>query len=156
MTHQLSIGRILKRDWPSFCCSVFISLWWLIVIAAYLLVAVWYPEDRDGWLLAHLMGVGGLGLTALLGAVIVRRIHIIRRVFGRGEAVRGEILSVGENAEDIGYAVVAYQYQGRQYLVRNVTEGAVGREGLTPGAPVDIVLDPSKPSRAFISKLYLE
>jgi hypothetical protein len=76
-------------------------------------------------------------------------------VFGRGEVVQGEVISVGENSEDVGSAVVAYQYQGRQYLVRNVTEGAVGRGGLTPGAPVDIMLDPSNPSRAFIAKLYL-
>jgi hypothetical protein len=156
MAHQLSVGRILKRDWPSFGCLVIVTFWWLMTIAGYLLAAVWLPEDRDGWLFAHLMGVSGLGVTALLGAVIARRVHIIRQVFGCGEVVRGEILSVGANSEDVGHAVVAYQYQGRQYLVRNVTEGAVGRGELTPGAPVDIVVDPSKPARAFIAKLYLE
>jgi len=156
MTQQLSIRRVLKRDWPSCVCSVFLVLWWSIALAAYLLAALGYPEDRDVWLLAHLMGVGGLGSTALLGAVIVRRVHIIRQVFGRGEVVQGEVLRVGENSEDVGHAVVAYHYQGRQYLVRNVTEGAVGRGGLTPGDPVDIMLDPSNPSRAFIAKLYLD
>jgi hypothetical protein len=156
MAHQLRIGRILRCDWPSFGCSLLLGLWWSLALAAYVLAAVWYPEDRDSRLLAHLMGVSGLAATALLGAWIVRRVHIIRQVFGRGEVVRGEVLSVGENSEDVGSAVVAYQYQGRQYLVRNVTEGAVGRGGLTLGAPVDIMLDPSKPSRAFIAKLYLD
>jgi hypothetical protein len=51
--------------------------------------------------------------------------------------------------------LVAYEYQGRQYLVRNVTEGAVERGGLTPGAPVDVMVDPTNPSRAFIARLYL-
>jgi hypothetical protein len=156
MAHQLSVGRILKRDWPCFGCLIFIVVWWVMAIGGYVLAALWYPDDTDGWLFAHIMGVGGLGVTAVLGGVIARRIHIIRRVFRQGEAVRGEILTVGENSESVGYAVVAYQYQGRQYLVNNVTEGAVGRGGLTPGASVDLVVDPGKPSRAFIAKLYVE
>jgi hypothetical protein len=156
MAHQLSVGRVLKRDWPSLTFAVSLGIWWSLVLACYLLVLVWYPTDSEGRLIAHLMGVVGIVMTAVFGTVIVRRIRIIRQVFGRGEVVQGEILSVGENSEDVGYAVVAYQYQGRQYLVRNVTEGAVGRGAFAPGAPVDVVVDPSKPSRAFIVKLYLE
>jgi hypothetical protein len=156
MAHHLSVGRILKRDWPSFVFAGSITVWWLLVLGAYLLAAVCYPRDSESWLIAHLMGVVGLVLTGLLGTVLVRRIHIIKQAFGCGEMVQGEVLGVGENSEDVGYAVVAYQYQGRQYLVSNVTEGAVGRGGLTPGARVDLMVDPRTPSRAFIAKLYLE
>jgi hypothetical protein len=156
MAHQLSVGRILKRDWPSLCFSVFISAFWLIAIACYLLVMVWYPEDKEGWLLAYFMGGGAFLVTALCGAVLVWRLRIIRRVFACGEVVRGQVLIVGENSEDVGYAVISYLYKGREYRVSNVTEGAVGRGRLAPDDLVDIVVDPSKPSRAFIVKLYIQ
>jgi hypothetical protein len=154
MAHQLSVGRILRRDWPSLWLSFFIGGLWVVAIGGYLLVAVWYPEDREGWVLSHIMGVCVLVVTALCGALLVRRVHLIRQVFSRGEVVRGQVLSLMKNSEDVASAVLAYQYQGREYRVRNVTEGAAGR-GLSPGDPVDIVVDPSKPSRAFIAKLYL-
>jgi hypothetical protein len=156
MAYKLSVGRILKRDWPSFGLAVVISAFWLIAAACYLVVVVWYPEDKEGRLLGYFLAVGALLVTALCGAVLVWRLRIIRRVFACGEVVRGQVLIVGENSEDVGYAVIAYQYQGREYRVTNVTEKPWGREGLAPDDPVDIVVDPSKPSRAFIAKLYLQ
>src|SRR5436305_6095401 len=69
MAHQLSVGRVLKRDWPSFGLSVFLSFGWLFAIAGYLVVAVWYPQDKEGWVLAHLLGVSALVMTALCGSV---------------------------------------------------------------------------------------
>lgn len=155
MPHQLSIGRVWKRDWPAFGLSIFLGLIWLTVIAGYVVSAVWYPQDAEGGMIACVLGIGAAITTILCGAVIVWRIHIIRHVFARGEVVRGQVLSVGENSENIGYAVVTYEFQGHKYLVNNTTEGAGGRR-LTPDEAVDIVVDPSKPSRAFIARLFLE
>jgi hypothetical protein len=157
MAHQLSVGHILRRDWPSFILTVFIIGLWLVTIACNLWAAVTPNlEDEEDWLMmASFMGVGNLLVTAVCGTVVVWRVLLIRRVFAQGEVVRGRVLLVGENSEDIGYAVIVYQYQGREYRVRNVTQGAVGRGGLASDDPVDIVVDPRKPSRAFIVKLYV-
>ncbi len=156
MPYQLSVRRILKRDWPCFGLVIFIGCGWLVGIGDYVLMAMWFREDRDGWALAHILGVGVLFATVLCAVVIVWRMQVIRRVFGSGEVVQGHVLSVGENSEDIGYALIAYQYQGRDYCTRNVTEGASERGGLTPGELVELVVDPAKPSRAFVAKLYIE
>lgn len=156
MAYQLSVGRILRRDWPSFGLAVFVSCCWLVAVAAYVLMVFWFPEDRDNWALAHINGACFAVATVLCMGVIIWRIRTIRRVFRGGEVVRGHVVSVGENSEDISYASIAYQYQGRDYQTKNVTEGASGRGGLTPGDLVDIVVDPAKPSRAFVAKLYLE
>ena len=152
----MSVGRILRRDWPSFGLSVVIGVCGLVAVACYLTVAVEPPEGGDGRLIARVMGAAALSATALCGPVLVWRVRVIRRVFARGEVVRGQVLLVGENAEDVGYAVIAYRYRGREYRVTNVTEGVVGRGGLAPDESVDVVVDPGKPSRAFVAKLYLE
>lgn len=156
MPHQLSFGRVLRRDWPSFGLSVFLSFVWGFAITGYVVAAIWYPLDAEGWVLVRLLGLSALGITVLCGTVIVWRIHRIRQVFARGEVVRGQVRSIGENSEQIAYAVIAYEYLGREYVVNNVTEGVGGRRQFTPNEAVDIVVDPSKPSRAFIAKLFLE
>jgi hypothetical protein len=151
VAHQLSFGHILKRDWPSFILSVFVCGLWLTVI--FLLGLTPSPEDKEAGRLALFMGVGTLLVTAVCGTVIAWRLLLIHRVFAHGEVVQGRVLHVGENSEDIGYAVIVYQYQGREHRVKNVT--GVGRGGLAPDDPVDIVVDPRKPARAFIVKLYV-
>jgi hypothetical protein len=153
MAYQLSVGRILKRDWASFILSVTIIFMWLAT-TCYFVAVTPNSEDKEDRLMDSLMGVGTLLVTAVSGTVIVWRLLLIRRVFARGEVVPGRILHLGENSEDIGYAVIAYQYQGREHRVKNVTEGLVGRGGFAPGDPVDLVVDPRKPSRAFVVKLY--
>jgi hypothetical protein len=153
MAYRLSVGRILKRDWPSFILSATIIGMWL-VITCFIVAVNPKPEDKESWEMSLVLGVGTLLLTAVCGTVIVWRLLLIRRVFAYGEVVQGRILHVGENVEGIGYAMIAYQYQGREHQVKNVTQGLVGRGGFAPDDPVDLVVDPRKPSRAFVVKLY--
>ena len=73
-----------------------------------------------------------------------------------GDPVKGQVVDVGENSEDIGYVVVAYQYEGRDYKTKNVTEGAVQRGNLAVGDLLDIVVDPQEPTRAFVVRLFVD
>lgn len=154
MAYQLSLGRVLKRDWPSFGLALFIGACWLMAMAAYAWAGI--SQTESNYLLAHSLG-GGAGLmTAVFGPVLVWRIRDLRRVFARGEVVQGRVLTVGENSEYIEHAVIAYQHGGREYRVTNVTEGVLAGRRLAPGAAVDVVVDPGKPSRAFIVNLYID
>lgn len=155
MVQQLSFGRVWKRDWPAFGLSFFLGLLWFLAIAGYVVAVIWYPDDKEGWEGVPVLGVGVIVVTALCGPWIVWRIQMIRRVFAQGEVVRGQVLSVGENSEYIGNAVIVYQYQGREYRVTNVTERADGRKEFTPNDSVEIVVDPNNPSRAFLAELFL-
>jgi uncharacterized membrane protein AbrB (regulator of aidB expression) len=155
MAQKLSVGRVLKRDWPSLGLTVFLGMVWVLAIAGYFVAVISYPEDKEGWELAPFLGGGLLVVTAVCSSVIVWRIQMIRRVFACGQIVRGQVRSVGENSESIGHAVIAYQYQSCEYLVTNVTEGAGGRREFTPNDFVDVVIDTSHPSRAFIAELFL-
>jgi hypothetical protein len=156
MAYQLSVGRVWKRDWPSFVLVGFTGCLWLMVVGAYLLLVFRFPDDHDGWRLAHLLSVIVAGITLLCGSIIILRLRTIRRVFRSGEVVHGRVESIGENSEDIGYAQLAYQYQARDYQTKNVTEAAAERGKMKPGDNVAIVVDPSKPSRAFVVKLFVE
>lgn len=156
MAYELSVGHVWKRDWPSFGLSVFLGLVWLFVLAVYLTNAFWHPQDGEGWATAHIFGTAALVITVVCGAVIGRRIYIIRHVFACGALVQGKVLEVGENSEDIGNALIAYHYQGRDYSVRKVTEGAHDRGGIVQDELVDIMVDPKEPSRAFIVKVFLD
>ena len=154
MAYQLSLGRVLKRDWPSFGLALFIGACWLIAIAGYAWAGI--SQTEGNYLLAHFMGGGAVLMTAVFGPVLAWRIRDLRRVFARGDVVQGRVLTVGENSEYIEHAVIAYQHGGREYRVTNVTEGVLAEPRLAPGAAVDIVVDPGKPSRAFIVKLYID
>ena len=154
MAYQLSLGRVLKRDWPSFGLALFIGVCWLIALAGYAWAGI--SQNEDNYLLAHFMGGGAVLMTAVFGPVLAWRIRDLRRVFARGEVVQGRVLTVGENSEFIEHAVIAYQHGGREYRVTNVTEGVLAPQKLAPGSAVDIVVDPRKPARAFIVNLYVD
>lgn len=154
MVYRLSVGRIVKRDWPSFGLAIFIAICWLIALAGYVFAGI--SQTRDNLVLAHFIAGGTLLMTAVFGPVLGWRIRNLRRTFARGEVVQGRVLAVGENSEFIEHAVIAYQHGGREYRVTNVTEGVLAAQRLAPGNPVDIVVDPSKPSRAFVVGLYID
>lgn len=148
-----STGRILRRDWPAFGLTLFV--WWLAVaVLGFLGVGLhpgaWEAEPALGIAL----GLVSLLVTAATSTFIGWRVRLIRQVFARGVMLEGRIVQVGENTEGIGYAVVGYRYDGREYQVRNVTEGLPRPGDLKVGAMVEVVVDPVQPSRAFLVKRY--
>jgi hypothetical protein len=156
MSLSLTTGRILKRDWPAFTLLLFLGFWWLAMIAIVALTASatgWQSLGSDKLLLV-LFGFFSALITVVCGGIVWWRVRTVRRVFAAGVVVEGEVGYVGENSEDIGYAVVLYRYNGRDYRVQNATEGAPGRGGLAVGDTVELVVDPLKPARAFVLKLY--
>jgi len=155
MALRLSVGRILKRDWLSLGLSIFVGSFGLIALL-FLAKVIGHPDDSDAGLFTAF--IFGFGLSATLcAAVLVLRVRVIRRVFARGEVVRGRVLWVVEgDGESVGHAVFVYQYQGHEYRARAATELAFGSAAVAPNDSVEIVVDPSKPSRAFVSKLYLQ
>ena len=156
MAHKLSVWRILKRDWLSFGLSIWVGLFGLMALVL-IPGVIWHPEHWKGFDFTAFIAGWALFATALAGPVLVWRVRVIRRVFARGEMVRGRVLYVVEgDGECSGYAGFVYQYQGHEYRAKAGTDLAFGRAAVAPDDSVEIVVDPSKPSRAFISKLYLQ
>jgi hypothetical protein len=56
------------------------------------------------------------------------------------------------DTDNVHSAIVAYEFEGEGYQVKNTTEatGQVFREG----DAVELVVDPAKPSRPYIVKLF--
>jgi hypothetical protein len=152
---RLSVGRILRRDWAAFSLILFVGIWWLFVVAVYVLAALskqGNAEEDPTFLLVF--AVGTFVITAACGALAVWRIRMIRKVFTNGVVLQGEVAHVGANDEDVGHAIVVYRYGGREFQVRNVTQSAPGRGRFQVGESVEVIVDPEKPSRAFLVRLY--
>jgi hypothetical protein len=152
---ELSIRRVLWRDWPSRGLTIFAVLWWLIVAGA-VLATLWVPKEDFDRSFPVTLAIIGLLISLPIGVVVVWRIWNIRRVFASGEFVTGRVVFKGQNSEDVGYALLAYTHDGQEYRVKNVVEGASAESDINQGDSVELVVDPRKPSRAYIRKLFLD
>ena len=152
---NLTFGRVLWRDWPSRGLTLFAALWWLIVAGAGL-ATLWVSEEDFDRSFPAILGIIGLLISLLIGLIVFWRIRNIRRVFASGEVVTGRVVFKGANSEEIAYALLAYSYDGQEYRVKNVVEGASAEVEVKQGDCVELVVDPRKPSRAYIRKMFLD
>jgi len=151
----LSVGRVLWRDWPSRGLTWFAVLWWLIV-ASTGVATLWLPEKDFDRSTPLILAIIGLLISLPIAVIVAWRIQTIRRVFASGEVVAGRVVFKGENSEDIQYALLAYKFDGQEFRVKNVVEGASVQGGVNQGDCVELMVDPRKPSRAYIRKMFLD
>ena len=90
--------------------------------------------------------------AVVIAAGLSYRIWRIRRVFAAGAVVIGRVLEIDVNADNVHSAIAAYEFEGQRYQVKNTTE-ATGQM-FSEGDAVELVVDPAKPSRAYIVKLF--
>jgi hypothetical protein len=148
---RLSLKRILWTDYPAFYASLVPLVAWTVVLAW---VPDWrgegpiiHPEARPFFLtLAILATAGGL-------IVLAYRLWLLYTTFGRGVELRGKISKI-EHRRDHGRIECVYIYEQKEYFSMSTVHRNSQTKDLKAGTPIMLVVDHSKPSRAFIRDLY--
>jgi hypothetical protein len=86
--------------------------------------------------------------------VLVYRILLLYSVFRRGEQARGRITSI-DIRRDRGSVEYVFLYKGEQRRARASIHRTRQTLALKKGERVILMVDPSRPERAFIRDLYL-
>jgi hypothetical protein len=148
-----SLRRIIWTDYPAFYASLVPVVSWIVLLA-------WLPDWRgDGpiisptarpffLILAALATIGGL-------SVLVWRIRLVFKLFGKGVQIRGKISSV-DIRRDHGWVEFCYIFDHKEYTSRIEVHRNAQTKGLSVGDLVMLVVDRTNPQRAFIRDLYLD
>ncbi|MCE9548007.1 MAG: DUF3592 domain-containing protein [Planctomycetia bacterium] len=87
----------------------------------------------------------------------IRRAKRIAAVIDEGVPVTGTLTEVSFNLrKQTGQVVYRYTYQDTDYESWAAVFRNIGSKNLEPGDPVDLVLDPERPTVAFIKAMYVE
>lgn len=145
-TVRPAIMRILAVDLAAF----FFSILPLMAVAVYLFFRL-----AGGQPLRYLLfqvGLGGMVVIGLAGAAW--RVLLFRRVFAAGLAVRAVINNITITREQCQLQL-GYTYAGRAYTTTSRVLDNNTTHVMRPGESVTVMVDPIKPTRAFIQKLFI-
>lgn len=158
MQRKCSIGRILKNDYGSLLLVILIGVAWLMV--AYTAVVGPLPSrrgrtvDADRGFDWRFFGIVAAA-TPVAGWLVARRITGIRRVVEHGPACAGTVTGIWF-MKDRGRVEYEYQFEGQTYQAGNAIMKSRQTEAIRTGDAVELIVDPSRPSRAFLSSLYVK
>ena len=157
MRRETSVGRIVKNDYGSLVLLIFIGVAWVM---AGLAAAGWLPGRRGG-----AVETGGdpdrfmlklaVVVTPLFGWLAFRRIAAIRRVVEDGPACAGTVTAIWF-MKDRGRVEYEYQFEGQTYQAGNAIMKNRETETIRQGDRVELIVDPLRPSRAFLAALYVK
>lgn len=157
MTRNATTGRILKNDYPSLLMLIFIGVMWVLAIAG--TIFGFLPKRRGGGAIevdstmSMIMIVIAVIITILFGWLASKRIGDIKRIINRGPEVKGRIQSIGF-IKDRGRVEYDYEYDGQSYHAGNAIWKNRETTKLQDGEEILVIVDPKRPSRAFIASLY--
>jgi hypothetical protein len=158
MTRKVPIRRILKNDYFSMLMLVLIGVTWFLAIFANTLGFI-PKRHMVGTMptapsMNHALLVIAIAISMLCGWLTIRRWGDIKRVIQTGPEIKGRILRI-RFYRDRGRVEYKYEYQGRTYKAGNGLCKNRETTQLQAGDEIVLILDPEKPSRAFIASLYL-
>ncbi len=158
--------RILARHGNLLGWTIHIGMLWVLVGA--LMLVIFFQDAALGREESWALLIVSL-LTLAHVVQFVYRARQIRRVFSVGEVVAGRVVQVGWDESRLAdsearhsvaivtatpFAVVAYEYAGRKYQIKCPGKTR-GGGGIRAGKKVTLVVDPAKPSRAFLVSIFL-
>lgn len=150
---HISLKQLVWTDYPAFYAFLIPLVSWIIILA-------WAPDWRgDGPIIKPearpiFLGLAFLATIISLG-VLALRIRLFFRVFRDGKQVHGKILQV-EIRRDHGRVEYTYIYNHKEYFSRAEVHRNAETKALKNGDQVLLLVDPNKPSRAFIRDLYVQ
>ncbi len=148
---RISILKIMWTDYPAFYASLVPAAAWIIYFAWFpnwgSREAVISPSARPIYMTLILLATA-CGTTVLAG-----RVWLIMSVFHNGLQVRGKISQI-ELRRDHGRVHYAYIYEHKEYFSSAAIHRNAETKALRNGEHVMLIVDRSKPARAFIRDLY--
>ena len=157
MTRNAQTGRILRNDYPSLLMLLCISVMWVIAIGGSALGFL--PTRRGGGAvevdstMMTVMIVAAVVGTFVFGWLAARRIQDIKRIINTGPEVQGRIQTIGF-FKDRGRVEYTYEYDNQLHHAGNAIWKNRETMQLQAGDEVMLIVDPDKPSRAFVASLY--
>jgi hypothetical protein len=157
MTRNPSVRRILKNDYGSLLMLMLIGVVWVLTVAGGIFRAL--PRRRGGGMIEVdstmlvIIVVITVVVTVLFGWLAARRISSIKRVIADGPEVKGKIIGIGF-VKDRGRVEYEYAYHGETHQAGNAIWKTRETSQLQIGHEITLIIDPEKPSRAFIASLY--
>ncbi|QDU93639.1 DUF3592 domain-containing protein [Lignipirellula cremea] len=156
MTRNAPTSRILKNDYFSLLMLLFIGGVWMMAIGGSIIGAL--PEHQGEPFevnipLVVLLVVIAVVVTLLLGWLARQRIGDFKRIISSGPEVQGRIQSI-HFFKDRGRVEYDYQFEGESYHAGNAIWKNRETTPFREGDAITLILDPDKPSRAFIAALY--
>jgi hypothetical protein len=94
-----------------------------------------------------------VGLTLLCLTILILRIRGMQRLFATGKVVTGRITSI-YFADDRGRVEYSYSLGGQQRSGGMALHKTKATAALAEGQEVEILVDPDKPDRSLIARLY--
>lgn len=146
MNRQLSLKKVLLNDYGAF-------LAWItpiVSIAMYLVLEVTGEKQKGGF--DVLLVFGGLSLAAVV--LLLWRISIFTAVFNDGLDTPATISQVNF-FRDRGRISYVYTFQGQKYRSGNAVMKTKLTRNYQVGDEVMVLVDRSKPKRAFVRDLYM-
>ena len=157
MVRRAPFGRILKNDYPSLLMLIFIGVIWALAIAGGVFGLL--PKHRGGgtfevdsttMIILLLIAVV---VTTIFGWLTLKRIGDIKRIISSGPEVNGCVQSISF-IKDRGRVEYEYEYNGQSHHAGNAIWKNRETIKIQEGDEVVLIIDPEKPSRAFIASLY--
>jgi hypothetical protein len=150
---RVSLTRLLWTDYPSFYASLIPLVAWIVYLA-------WAPDWRGlGPVLkpgAQPVFLGTAIIATLISLVVlVIRIRLFIRIFREGMQVHGKIMQA-ELRRDRGKVEYTYIYDHQEFFSRADIHRNGATKALQTGDQVTLLVDPKKPTRAFIRDLYIQ
>ncbi len=151
----VSLTKVVWNDYATLLLLLFTLMLWGLGAAAF-----WgnLPSRSGGPVVlgpgkrAWVMALNA-AITLGCGGLMARRIATFYRVVGRGDAVPGKITRVWFS-RDRGRIEYFYRHQDVSYRSWNAVMKTRGTRRLRTGDAVTLVVDPRKPTRAYLTKLY--
>lgn len=157
MTRNAPTSRILKNDYPSLLMLMFIGIMWVLAIGGGVLGFL--PKRRGGGTvevdstMMMVMIAIAVVVTVVFGWLSSKRIRDIKRIVNTGSEVIGRIQSIGF-IKDRGRVEYDYVHDGKSYHAGNAIWKNRETTELREGDEIRLIVDPEKPTRAFIASLY--
>ena len=140
-----SLKRILSNDhWAMTLVIVPLVLWFVALL-------VWLM-DPGAPALGVFAAIGGVA-TVVLWPLAWWRVKRIHRFFCRGVQTQGTVVMAWS---DRGNTTLTFRYEweGLDYERERVVSESMVTTTMNPGDPVEVIVDPGKPSRAHVLDAY--
>ena len=145
MKKSPTLFRIVETDYVAFLAFLFPIVFWVFYLAMLIL-------QTSGSLTYAL--VTALVVTVIAVLVLAWRVQLIKSTFDDALEALAVIRGVSF-FRDRGRVEYTYAYQGQTYASGNAIHKTKRTQALNPGDSMIVVVDRSKPERAFLRDLYL-
>lgn len=140
---KLSLSKLLSTDFPALAASLGIPINWLVHFGFPYLrptespLSFWFP----------------VSIPVVLVILLGWRISRIARLFAHGQLAVGFVTRLNI-ARDRGRLEFMFEYQGKPISTWTPIDKTKAVLLLVPGTVVDVLFDPSYPTRAIVKDLY--